>query len=280
MPVSVLIRGGGEMATGVACALHRAGMVIAVTEQPRPRAIRRTVAFAEAVYAGRTTVENITGELVKPKSLRLDYVPGRVPVVIDIGLSLMTHHPFDVVVDAVMSKSNIAGTTIELAPLVIGLGPGFEAGHDCHLVVETNRGHYLGRFYDTGRTEPNTGVPGDLAGETGKRVVRAPVDGVLEPLVQIRQSVTKGAAIAAAGGKPAIAQLAGTVRGMMAAGLEVKAGEKIADIDPRGRPEYCDSISDKARLIGLGTLAAILWWRSGRQPALPPNPNDSNQFPA
>lgn len=278
--MSVLIRGGGEMATGVACALHRAGMVVAVTEQPRPRAIRRTVAFAEAVYAGRTTVENITGELVDAGSLGLDYVPGRVPVVIDIGLSLMAEHTFDVLVDAVMSKSNAAGTKKEMAPLVIGLGPGFTAGHDCHLVVETNRGHYLGRFYDTGRAEPNTGVPGNLAGETGKRVVRAPADGILEPLVQFRQIVTEGTAIATVGGTPAIAQLGGTVRGIMAAGLEVKAGEKVADIDPRGRPEYCDSISDKARLIGSGTLAAILWWRSGRQPALPPNSNEPNQFTA
>jgi xanthine dehydrogenase accessory factor len=273
MPGKVLIRGGGEMATGVASVLHRAGFAVAMTECARPRAIRRSVAFAEAVVSGRTTVEEITACVTDASGVEAAWARGEVPVVVDPDLGLRAAIDFAILVDAILSKSNAGRTDRNLAPLVIGLGPGFVAPENCHLVVETNRGHHLGRFYDRGPAEPNTGSPGELGGQTAARVLRAPAAGPLEPGAAIGEHVQEGQVLATVSGKPVTAPFTGVLRGLMAAGTEVAAGEKIGDVDPRDRPEFCRLISDKARLIGLGVLSAILWWENGRLLPLPPNPN-------
>jgi xanthine dehydrogenase accessory factor len=273
MSRKVLIRGGGEMATGVASALHRAGFAVAVAECAHPRALRRSVAFAEAVIAGRVTVEGIPASAVDPAGVGAAWGRGEIPVVVDPELRHILTHDFAIVVDAILSKTNAGRTTRDLAPLVIGLGPGFVAPDDCHLVVETNRGHHLGRFYDRGPAEANSGRPGEVGGQTDLRIVRAPADGLLEPCMAIGARVAGGDVLARVSGITVAAPFDGVLRGMMAPGTPVARGEKIGDVDPRGRPEYCRLISDKARLIGLGVLAGILWWENGRVLPLPPNPN-------
>jgi len=269
----VLIRGGGEMATGVAHVLHLTGMRVAITEIARPRAIRRLVAFAEAIPAGRTLIENITAEHVEADAVEAAWATGTIPVLVDPGADLRHRFDFPVIVDAIMSKRNRGGTEIGWAPLVIGLGPGFEARRNCHLVVETFRGHELGRFYDWGCTRPDTGTPGELGGESERRVLRAPVSGIADPAVAIGETVRAGSAVVTVGAETVVSKLSGVVRGVIGPGVEVAAGEKIADIDPRGEAAYCTRISDKARLIGAGVLTAIRWWEGGRRVPLPGNPN-------
>jgi len=273
MPGPVLIRGGGEMATGVASVLHRAGFAVAVTERAHPRAIRRTVAFAQAVFSGQVEVEQIRARAVEPGEVLAAWSGGEIPVVVDPKAVLRKTIDFGVVVDALLSKSNAGGTALDWAPLVIGLGPGFLAGRDCHLVVETNRGHNLGRHYDRGAAEPDTGTPGDLGGQTRSRILHAPADGTVQPVAEIGALVQIGDPLATVAGRVVAAPFAGVLRGIMALGTEVARGEKIGDVDPRGRPEFCRLISEKARMIGLGVLAAMLWWDAGRPLPLPPNPN-------
>lgn len=260
------------MASGVAYVLHTAGYRVAIAEIEAPRAIRRAVAFAEAVYRGHCQVEHITGQRVSEGELDSCWTSGIVPVVVDPEAALRTRYSFPIIVDALMSKANAGGTTSGWASLVIGLGPGFTAPKDCHIVVETMRGHYLGRFYDRGRTFANTGEPGEVGGESTRRVVRAPRAGSVAAVVEIGQQVSAGEKIATVGGEPVSAAVSGVVRGVMAPGCKAKAGEKIADVDPRGRPEYCGLVSEKARLIGAGVRSAIEWWFSGRPYPLPASP--------
>jgi len=259
--IVVLIRGAGDLASGVAYRLHRAGMRVVMTEVPQPTAIRRAVAFAEAVYEGQQTVEGITARLVEGvEGIEAAWQKGEIPVLVDPEARIREElHP-DVLVDAIMAKRN-TGTRITDAPIVIALGPGFTAGVDCHAVIETNRGHFLGRVILEGSAEPNTGVPGEVGGQTAKRVLRAPTDGVFHALRRIGDFVEEGEVVAQVDGEPVRSRLKGVLRGILHDGLQVRKGMKVGDVDPRGEREHCFTISDKALAIGGGVLEAILYLR-------------------
>lgn len=257
MPSIVLIRGGGDLATGVAVRLLRAGLRVVVTEIPQPLAVRRTVAFAEAVYAGEATVEGITARRVDDPSdsLRILTILGRqqVPVLVDPDCSsAKILHPL-VIVDGRMTKR--PPEPIGYSPaLYIGLGPGFEAGANCQCVVETRRGHTLGRVYWQGGPEPDTGQP---SGDP-RRVLRAPADGEALAHAEIGQHVEQGQAVAEVDGQAVVAPFAGVLRGLIHPGLRVTKGMKIGDVDPRDDPRLCRTISDKALAVGGGVLEAAL----------------------
>lgn len=276
MALKVLIRGGGEMATGVAAALFRAGFQVVITEIESPRAIRRTVAFAEAARQGSISVEGITAVLTSSDRSREVHDRSRVPVVIDPDATLRHEFKPDVLVDGIMSKRNAGRTSALWAPLVIGLGPGFVAPEDCQVVVETQRGHFLGRYYDRGSAANDTGIPAEMGGFSTRRIVRAPVSGRIVPRADIGDLVGEGDTIAEIGDTEVPAPLSGLLRGILAGGLDVTQGEKIGDVDPRGRPEHCRYISDKARQIGSAVLAAILWEKAGQPGPLPEPPRDAS----
>jgi xanthine dehydrogenase accessory factor len=256
--VKVLIRGGGEMASGIAYRLHQCHMKVLITEIEAPTMIRRTVAFAEAVYAGCQAIEGVRAVKVNnADEAQSQWQRGNIPVVVDrVGATRTSIRP-DVVVDAIMAKKN-SNTAIADARLVIGVGPGFMAGVDVHAVVESNRGHHLGRVIWDGETEPNTGIPAPVAGVTNARVFRAPCAGHFRALRQIGDSVKAGETVAKVDEMPIQAETQGLIRGILKDGIEVPKGIKAGDIDPRGEREYCYSISDKARAIGGGVLEAIL----------------------
>ncbi len=268
--VLVLIRGGGDLATGVAHRLHRAGFTVMMTELPRPLAVRRAVSFAEAVYAERVTVEGVTARRAPDPMVGMAYtVMGEIPVVVDIHDTTLARMRPPIVVDARMAKRNL-GTRLTDAKLVIGLGPGFTAGADCHAVVETNRGHHLGRVYWEGSAEPNTGEPEPVRGFAGTRVLRAPREGEFKGRLEIGDLARAGDVLASVDGEPIRAQFDGVVRGLLHDGLRVTAGMKVGDLDPRGVREYCFLISDKARAVGGGVLEAIfagmrLWMPEDRR---------------
>lgn len=258
----VLIKGAGDLATGVAHRLHRAGLALVMTETERPTAVRRTVAFSQCVYDGSATVEGITAQRVETlQDVSAVLERGEIPVLVDPAAAIRTLLPFDALVDAILAKKNL-GTRMDDARIVLALGPGFEAGTDCHGVVETMRGHDMGRLLLTGAAIPNTGVPGDVGGYTTQRIIRATADGVFSPLAEIGQTVAQGEQVAEVGGVPVYAQMGGTVRGMLPAGLIVTKGMKSGDIDPRCSPRHCVTISDKARAIGGGVLEGLLYFQS------------------
>ncbi len=262
--ILVVVKGGGDLATGVVHRLHRAGMTVVVTELAQPTVIRRAVAVASAVFEGQVEVEGLTARLVEsdqdPKGFKSKPLGswGQVPVVIDPRGEVIARLRPTVVVDAIMAKRN-TGTSITDAPIVIGLGPGFTAGVDVHAVIETNRGHYLGRVILSGSAEPHTGVPGMTAGFTTERVIRAPCEGILVGRRRIGDPVGAGEAVASVAGEPVVANISGVLRGLLADGLPVRAGMKVGDVDPRGVRAHCFTISDKARAIGGGVLEAILY---------------------
>lgn len=257
--ILVVIKGGGDLATGVVHRLHRAGMRTVVAELAQPTVIRRAVAVASAVCEGQVEVEGLVARLAESdEEIRAALAGGQVPVVVDPRGGVITRLRPTVVVDAIMAKRN-AGTRITDAPIVIGLGPGFTAGVDVHAVIETNRGHNLGRVILAGSAEPHTGVPGPVAGSTRERVLRAPCEGTFTSKRHIGDLVEAGKVVAFVAGEPIAAKISGVVRGLLADGLFVKAGMKVGDIDPRGVREHCFTISDKARAIGGGVLEAILY---------------------
>ncbi len=255
-----LIRGGGDLATGVAYRLHRAGFPIIVTELAQPVALRRTVSFAEAIYAGEVEVEGVRARRAMTVSAALRLAAeGYVPVIVDDdGKALADVRPM-AVVDGRMAKVNL-GTQITDAPLVIGLGPGFTAGVACHAVIETCRGHHLGRVIWKGAATPDTGKPEAVNGHAGDRVLHAPRAGVLRVQRAIGDMVTGGEVLAEVDGAPVQAPFAGVLRGIAHDGLVVTSGMKIGDVDPRGVQEYCFEISDKALAVGGGVLEALLAW--------------------
>jgi xanthine dehydrogenase accessory factor len=254
----VLIRGAGEMATGVAWRLYQSRFKILLTETPQPLAVRREVSFCEAVYEGRKQVEGVEAVLIhSPNELAGAWGSLQIPLLIDPDLSLSLTVQPDVLVDAILAKRNL-GTQAEQAPLVIALGPGFKAGRDAHLVIETNRGHNLGRIISDGEAEANTGVPGMIGGYTNERVLRAPREGIVEALKRIGDPVAQGEIVARVNGGPVQAEIKGIVRGLIRDGTPVPAGLKIGDIDPRGNREFCFTISEKARAIAGGVLEGIL----------------------
>lgn len=259
----IVVRGGGDLATGVIHRLWRAGFTPLVLECAQPAAIRRQVALCEAVYAGSATVEGMTGVLIHSLSEAVAvWQAGQVPVLVDEAAACVNILQPDIVIDAIIAKKNL-GTHIEMAPLTIALGPGFTAGMDVHAVVETKRGHNLGRVILEGSAAPNSGIPGVIAGFGKERVLHAPAAGVLHVVQDIGSVVEQRQVIAeitTAAGEvvPVCATLTGIIRGMIREGFAVTKGFKIADIDPR-REEYanCFTISDKARCIAGSVLELV-----------------------
>ncbi len=254
----VVIRGAGDIATGVALRLHRAGMRVVMCDLPTPTSIRRTVCFSEAIRLGETRVEGVRGVLcADAATARAVARAGDVAVLVDPDASCVAELAPDALVDAILAKRNL-GTRRGMAPVVVGVGPGFTAPVDCDAAVETMRGHYLGRVYYQGSPLPNTAVPGLIGGYAGERVMRAPADGVFEPCVEIGATVRAGDVCARVAGEPMRATIDGVVRGLLQAGVRVTAGMKSGDVDPRCHPEYIETSSDKALAVGGGVLEAIL----------------------
>jgi xanthine dehydrogenase accessory factor len=255
----VLIRGAGELASGVAHRLHSSHFRICLTDIDHPQAVRREVSFCEAVYDGEKEVEGVTARLVtSPEKIILPWQEGKIRLLVDPEAEIKNSLKPDVLVDAILAKKNL-GTCIEDAPLVIGLGPGFTAKKDVRVVIETNRGHNLGRMLLTGEAEPNTGVPGEIAGFAADRVFRAPGAGKFSNVRKIGDFVQAGDVVATVNNEPVKALIRGVVRGLLRHGTVVYRGMKAGDIDPRGKKENCYSISDKARAIGGGVLEAIMY---------------------
>lgn len=253
-----LIRGAGDIASGIALRLYRVGFRVVLTEIARPTTIRRTVAFSDAVFHGSHVVEGITARLAEnpPQALQMA-AEGVIPVLIDPDCRCRSFLNPDAVVDAILAKRNL-GTAITDAPIVVGVGPGFTAGTDCHAVVETMRGHTLGRVYYEGCALPNTAQPGLIGGFAGERVLRSPADGIFRGLHQIGDTVEAGEAVGTVGGVAMTATISGVLRGLLADGVPVKKGMKSGDVDPRGQVEYCSLVSDKALSVAGGVLEAIL----------------------
>lgn len=300
----IICRGAGDLATGIIHRLHRAGHRVIALETDYPAAIRRQVSFCEAVYDGSAAVEGVTARLVpaltdaetdtetysgendtpaahivseKWDSSAIEAVleAGEVPLLIDPkGESIALLKP-DVVVDAIIAKKNL-GTTIDMAPLVIGVGPGFTAGQDVHLVIESMRGHNLARIITDGMAQPNTGVPGNIAGFTSERVIHAPAAGYIHDVRKIGDIVQKGDEIARiypdkesydnalSEYVPVNATITGIIRGLIREGYYFRKGFKIADIDPReSEITNCFTISDKARSIAGSVLEAVSAFEHG-----------------
>ena len=262
----VIVRGAGDLATGTIVRLANCGFRVLVTECARPSAIRRRAALSEAVYDGVATVEGVTCRRVDDiDGLTAAWQAGQVPLIVDAaGECIRTLKPA-VVVDAILAKRNL-GTTRDMAPITVALGPGFAAGRDVDAVIETMRGHDLGRVLYQGAALPNTGVPGVIGGYAEERVIHAPADGALTRVpdaggqaVDIGSVVAKGQVIARVGQTPVYATLDGVLRGLIRPGYPVTRGLKIADIDPRmAQKDNCGTISDKARCIAGGVLEAVL----------------------
>ncbi len=253
-----VIRGAGDIATGIALRLWRAGMGVVMTDIEQPTAIRRTVAFSQAIVLGEAKVEDIAARRANSSAQALELLAeGVIPVLADpLGDCISVLRPGGVV-DAILAKRNL-GTSITDAPVVVGVGPGFTAGVDCHAVVETMRGHYLGRAIYKGSAQPNTGIPGLIGGFAGERVLRAPADGVFHQLLDIGAQVKMGDIAAEVDGVPMVCTLDGVLRGILPEGTPVCKGMKAGDIDPRCRIEHCYCVSDKALAVGGGVLEALL----------------------
>lgn len=256
--MQVVIRGAGDIATGIALRLWRAHIQVVMTEISRPTAIRRTVCFSQAVVLGETKVEDVTARGAESEKEALSLLKqGILPVLVDPEGACLPRLCPDAVVDAILAKKNL-GTSITDAPVVIGVGPGFTAGVDCHAVVETMRGHYLGRVIHEGTAIPNTGIPGLIGGFAGERVLRAPADGVFHQLLDIGAQVKMGDVAATVNGVPMRCTLDGILRGILAEGTTVHEGMKAGDIDPRCELRHCFCASDKALAVGGGVLEALL----------------------
>ena len=246
------------MASGIAHRLHRCHMKVCITEVPMPTTVRRMVAFAEAVYRGTHVVEGVEAvRVASPEEASGVWERGAIPLFVDPDARVREVIKPAVLVDAIMAKKN-TGTDKSQAPLVIGVGPGFTAGLNVHAVVETNRGHNLGRVLWEGKAEDDTGVPAPVGGYSDERVLRVPEGGFFKALHEIGDPVEPGEVIAQVDGYPIRAQIQGVLRGLLKDGIRVEQGMKAGDIDPRGEREYCYLISDKARAISGGVLEAIL----------------------
>ena len=253
----VFIRGAGDIATGIALRLYRAGMQVVMADLPHPTAIRRTVSFSEAILRGKTTVEDITARAATIEDVQAVLAAGEIPVLVDPDCKCREFLQPDVLVDAILAKKNL-GTTINHAPTVIAVGPGFTAGVDCHAVVETMRGHYLGRAIWDGAAMPNTAVPGLIGGYAGERVLRAPADGSFRPVLEIGAQVQAGDVAGFVGDAPMICTIGGILRGILPQDTPVHKGMKAGDVDPRCEKDHCYCASDKALAVGGGVLEAIL----------------------
>lgn len=254
----VLIWGGGDLASGVALRLHRTKIRVLVVEISQPLAVRRTVSFAQAVYDGLTNIEGVKGQLIdSPQEMRAVWEDGGVPVIVDPDLNLLDKFKPAVLVDARMQKK-FAQLSLNMAEMVIGLGPGFTAGKNCHAAIETNRGHFLGRVIWEGSPEADTGVPGKVQAYREERVLHAPTDGVVETKVEIGDSVDKDDLVLSIQGQVVRSPFSGVVRGLIHDGLHVRKGMKVGDVDPRPEAFRCWYVSEKSLAIGGGVLEAIL----------------------
>lgn len=256
--MAVIIRGAGDIATGIALRLHRAGFQIIMTDLPQPTSIRRTVCFSEALRLGEVLVEDVRARRTDSAREALDIAgAGEIAVVADPACALLPELYPAALVDAILAKRNL-GTSRDMAPVVIGVGPGFTAGEDCHAAVETMRGHTLGRAIYQGSALPNTNIPGLVGGYAGERVLRAPADGIFTRILDIGDEVQPGDIAGTVNGQPMKCTIGGVVRGILPSGTPVHRGMKSGDVDPRCQPEYCTTASDKALAVGGGALEAIL----------------------
>ncbi len=259
----IVVRGGGDIATGICHRLFRAGFNVLILDIEKPTAIRRAVAFSEAIYSKEIEVEGVRAVHVdRIEDIFHEINKGNIPVYIDpTGKCIDEISPL-AVVDAILAKRNL-GTHMDMAPITIGIGPGFEAGVDVDLVIETKRGHFLGKVIHEGPAIANTSIPGDILGHTEDRIIRATAEGQVMPLIEIGDMVEKGQLICKIGDTQVIANISGIVRGMIKEGLFVAKGYKIGDIDPRGERENVFTISEKARAVGGGVLEAIMYMKNG-----------------
>ncbi len=257
----VVVRGAGDIATGVIQKFVRAGMRVVAIETAKPTTVRRTVALSEAVYDGAASVEDLRACLVESAD-RFEEVwrDGGIPILIDPACEQLRAIAPDGVIDAILAKRNL-GLHSGVAPIVVALGPGFQAPVDAHAVIETMRGHALGRVYFTGGALPNTGIPGVIGGRGAERVLRAPADGVVSHARRIGDRVSAGEVVFAVGGVEVRAAFDGILRGLIHEGLTVASGLKCGDIDPRSDTD-CNTISDKARSVGGAALEAYLALRA------------------
>lgn len=254
----ILLRGGGDLASGVALRLQRAGIKLIITELAQPLAVRRAVSFGEAVYEGVHTVEGVTARRIELAQIFTSLAANEIPVLVDPNAEILT---FDLkpstivaVIDARLTKQTPSPLPIPV-PLHIGLGPGFHAGVNCHAVIETRRSHTLGRVYWDGAPQPDSGQPeGDP-----RRVLRAPADGVLRAQAKIGDHLEEGQVVAVINDQhPVVSPLKGVLRGLIREGIPVTQGLKIGDVDPRNDPSACYLVSDKALAIGGAALEAVL----------------------
>ena len=252
----VVVRGGGDLGTGAVFRLHKAGFPIVVLELPEPLAIRRTVAVSTAVDVGTIEVDGMFARRAESVEQATEIAAGGSVAVLVSPTIPAELEPY-AVVDARLAKQPL-DTARSQAPVVIGLGPGFTAGSECHAVVETQRGHDLGRVLWSGGAAPDTGVPGIVGGESARRVIRAPEAGSVEWEVEIGHPVEAGAVLGRVNDRPIQSEIGGVVRGLIAGGRTVATGTKIADVDPRADRSACFSISDKALAVGGGVLEAVL----------------------
>ena len=257
----VLIRGGGDLASGVALRLHRSGFKVVITELAKPLAVRRLASFSEAIYTGEITIEGVVGKRVSeiddPLRILQLLSKGRIPVLIDPeGKSIQSVHP-SVIVDARMLKAAPEALKHN-AKLYLGLGPGFIGGANCHAAIETQRGPWMGRVLWEGPAETDSGVPEVVGTRQSERALYSPADGAVNPLKAIGDMVQEGEIIANIEGQNIQAPFTGLLRGLIHPEVQVKQGMKIGDLDPRGDPQLCNHVSDKALAIGGGVLEAIL----------------------
>lgn len=254
----ILIKGAGDLATGTAHRLASCGFPVVMLEVPEPTVIRRPVAFAEAVFLRECGVEGITARLAdSPEEIPGIVGSGDVAVLVDPRWSAVDLLQPLAVIDAIIAKRNL-GTSKSEAPVVIGLGPGFTAGVDVHAVVETQRGHNLGKVIYSGSAAPDTGIPGEIGGYSTERLLRSPAAGIFRGVREIGDLVEAGDLVATVGDTPIHAAIPGVLRGLLHSGLAVTPGFKVGDIDPRGIRENCFTISDKARSVAGGVLEALL----------------------
>lgn len=259
-----IVRGGGDLATGAILRLHRAGFPVLVAELAQPRVVRRLASAAEAIYAGEHDIEGLHAVHAGSRAEAARALErGQVPVLVDPDAASIAEFEPDVVVDARMLKRRM-NRPRAFAGLLIGLGPGFIAGDNCDAVVETMRGHNLGRVYWQGQAAPDTGVPETVKGYNVERVLRAPAAGTVAAVAEIGMSLRAGDLIARVGDAPLTAAFDGVLRGLIHAGTQVAAAEKIGDLDPRNAPEYCSTVSDKSLAVGGGVLEALLTWLHNR----------------
>lgn len=253
-----LIRGAGDLASGIALRLWHSGFDVMMTDIEHPTSIRRTVSFCEAVVKGRTEVEDVSAQLAENITHAKELLKRNIlPVFIDPECQCREELQPDILIDAILAKRNL-GTKITDAPIVIGVGPGFTAGVDCHAAVETMRGHTLGRAIYRGSPLPNTNIPGRIGGFSSERVLRAPADGIFQGAHQIGDTVEAGETVGTVNGQPMICTIGGVLRGLIADGTAVHQGMKAGDVDPRGEKDYCYTVSDKALSVAGGVLEAIL----------------------